>query len=243
MAIIEIQNLHKEFKIPHERRDSVREHFMNIFKPVSYEKMNALEDLSFSVNQGEFFGIIGRNGSGKSTLLKILAQTYIPTRGTVKINGSISPFLELGVGFNPELSGRENVFLNGAILGLTQKQIEAKYDEIVAFAELERFMDQKLKNYSSGMHVRLAFSVAIQADADIMLLDEVLAVGDENFARKSAEQFKKFKEMGKTIIFVTHDLLAVRQFCDRVLYLKDGKCVALGETNEIIDKYLLSEGN
>lgn len=241
MAIIEVKKLYKEFVIPHERRDSVRESFVNIFRPNTYETFNAIENLSFSVKEGEFFGIIGRNGSGKSTLLKMLAGIYPPTKGAIRVNGSIAPFLELGVGFNHELSGRENVFLNGAILGLTQKELEQKYDEIVEFAELERFMDQKLKNYSSGMQVRLAFSVAIQAGADVILLDEVLAVGDGEFARKSAEKFKAFKKAGKTIVFVTHDLGAVRQFCDRVLYLKGGKIMAMGKPSEVIDKYIYED--
>jgi len=241
MVIIEVKNLYKEFVIPHERRDSIRENFVNIFRPNTYETFNAIEDLSFSVNEGEFFGIIGRNGSGKSTLLKMLAGIYPSTKGSVKVKGSIAPFLELGVGFNHELSGRENVFLNGTILGLTQKQLEQKYDEIVKFAELERFMDQKLKNYSSGMQVRLAFSVAIQAGADVFLLDEVLAVGDTEFQRKCFEKFRELKAKKQTIVFVTHDLGAVRQFCDKVLYVKGGKAMAIGTPNEVIDKYIYED--
>jgi len=241
MAIIEVKNLFKKFVIPHERRDSLRESFVNIFRSNKYEEFNAIEDLSFSVEEGEFFGIIGRNGSGKSTLLKILARTYVPTKGSAKISGSIAPFLELGVGFNHELSGRENVFLNGTILGLSQKQLEEKYDEIIAFAELERFMDQKLKNYSSGMQVRLAFSIAIQAGAKVFLLDEVLAVGDSDFQRKCMAKFRELKENKQTVVFVTHDLMAVRQFCDRVLYIKDGKIMALGEPAEVIDQYVYQD--
>lgn len=241
MPIIEVKNLYKEFIIPHERRDSVRENFVNLFRPNTYETFNAIEDLSFSVNEGEFFGIIGRNGSGKSTLLKMLAGIYSPTKGKVEVKGSVAPFLELGVGFNNELSGRENVFLNGTILGLTQKQLEQKYDEIVKFAELERFMDQKLKNYSSGMQVRLAFSVAIQAGADVFLLDEVLAVGDAEFSRKCMEKFRELKAKKQTIVFVTHDLSAVRQFCDRVLYVKGGKVMAIGTPSDVIDKYIYED--
>lgn len=238
MAVIEVKNLYKIFKIPHERRDSLREHFVNFFKPVSYEVFNAVEDLSFSVEKGDFFGIIGRNGSGKSTLLKLLAGVYGPTKGNITVRGKIAPFLELGVGFNPELSGKENVYLNGTILGLSERQIRSKYDDIVAFAGLEKFMDQKLKNYSSGMYVRLAFSVAVQADADVLLLDEVLAVGDSDFQQKCFDVFRRFKKEGKTIVFVTHDLGAVREFCNKALYMKHGKMVATGEVNEVISQYV-----
>lgn len=238
MSVIEVKNLHKTFKIPHERRDSLREHFVNFFKPVSYEVFNAVEDLSFSVEKGDFFGIVGRNGSGKSTLLKLLAGVYGPTKGKITVRGKIAPFLELGVGFNPELSGKENVYLNGTILGLSERQIRSKYDDIVAFAGLEKFMDQKLKNYSSGMYVRLAFSVAVQADADVLLLDEVLAVGDSDFQQKCFDVFRRFKKEGKTIVFVTHDLGAVREFCNKALYMKYGKMVATGEVDEVISQYV-----
>ncbi|MBI5411643.1 ABC transporter ATP-binding protein [Candidatus Peregrinibacteria bacterium] len=241
MVIIEVQNLFKQFIIPHERRDSIKEHFVNIFKSRKYESFNAIDDLSFEINEGEFFGIIGRNGSGKSTLLKMLAGIYPATKGSIKVRGRVAPFLELGVGFNPELSGKENVYLNGAILGLTEKQIKKRYEDIVQFAELERFMDQKLKNYSSGMHVRLAFSIAMQAGADILLLDEVLAVGDADFQRKCFEKFREFKKAGKTVVFVTHDLTTVRQFCDRVLYIKGGKKVNIGSVHEMIDQYIYGD--
>lgn len=241
MAIIEVTNLHKTFKIPHERRDSLREHFVNFFKPVSYEVFNAVEDLSFSVEKGDFFGIIGRNGSGKSTLLKMLAGVYEPTKGAIKVHGKLAPFLELGVGFNFELTGKENVYLNGTILGLSERQIRSKYDDIVAFAGLEKFMDQKLKNYSSGMFVRLAFSVAVQADADVLLLDEVLAVGDSDFQQKCFDVFRRFKKEGKTIVFVTHDLGAVREFCNKALYMKHGKMVASGEVNDVISQYIYTD--
>ena len=190
---LEVKDVYKDFLLPHERKNSIKEYVLHFSKP-SYEKQHALKDISFKVKRGEFFGIVGRNGSGKSTLLKIIGGIYQPSKGSVQVNGSLTPFVELGIGFNPELSGRDNVYLNGAILGLTKKEIQAKYDEIVKFAELENFMDQKLKNYSSGMSVRLAFSIAIQAHNDILLIDEVLAVGDERFQRKSLEVFEQIKK-------------------------------------------------
>lgn len=234
---IVVTHLSKEFKLPHERHSSLKSTILNFGHKKTYERFKALDDISFQVEEGEFFGIVGRNGSGKSTLLKLLANIYTPTGGRINVNGRLTPFIELGVGFNPELTGRENVFLNGAILGLTQKEIELKYDEIVAFSELERFMDQKLKNYSSGMQVRLAFSIAIQAHNDILLIDEVLAVGDANFQRKCYKVFKDIKKLGKTVVFVTHDMGAVQDFCDRALMLEDSKVVAIGKPREIALRY------
>src|SRR6185312_8467854 len=186
------------------------------------ETQHALKDISFEVKKGEFFGIVGRNGSGKSTMLKILAGIYQPTKGGVQKSGKLVPFIELGVGFNPELSGRENVFLNGALLGFSRKEIAAMYDEIVAFAELEKFMDQKLKNYSSGMQVRLAFSIAIRAKSDILLIDEVLAVGDASFQQKCFDYFYKLKQDKRTVVFVSHDMGAVERFCDRAVLIDNG---------------------
>jgi len=182
---IKVSNLSKTFILPHEKQDSLKGALMNIFSSKTFETQDVLEGLDLEINKGEFFGIVGKNGSGKSTLLKLMAGIYTPTEGNIEVRGSLIPFIELGVGFNPELSGRENVFLNGALLGFTRKQMSAMYEEIVDFAELERFMDQKLKNYSSGMQVRLAFSIAIRADSDILLLDEVLAVGDEAFQKNA----------------------------------------------------------
>src|SRR5687768_5291866 len=180
-VMIKVNNLSKTFKLPHERQSSVKGLVLNVFSMNrSFETQRVLKGVSFEVQQGEFLGIVGRNGSGKSTLLRLLAGIYTPDEGSIQINGKLTPFIELGVGFNPELTGRENVYLNGALLGLTSKEIEQKYEEIVAFAELERFMDQKLKNYSSGMQVRLAFAIAIQSHNEILLIDEVLAVGDAN---------------------------------------------------------------
>ena len=236
--VIRVENVSKCFRIPHENRDTLRERIFNMTRKRTFETFEALDDVSFDVMKGEFFGIIGRNGSGKSTLLKILAGIYTPDSGTVIVNGEISPFLELGVGFNPELSGRDNIFLNGTILGLKKNDIRKKFDEIVAFSELERFIDQKLKNFSSGMQVRLAFSVAINANKDILLMDEVLAVGDANFQSKCITEFIKFKEAGKTVILVTHDTNTVQRYCDRVLFLMNGGIAQLGLSDEIITEYI-----
>src|SRR6185312_1231877 len=191
-----------------------------------YEIQHVLEDISFEIKKGDFFAIVGRNGSGKSTLLKLLAGIYIPDEGQVNINGSLTPFIELGVGFNQELTGRENIFLNGALLGFSKKEMQDMYDDIVDFAELERFMDQKLKNYSSGMQVRLAFSIAIRAKTDILLLDEVLAVGDVIFRQKCYNYFHQLKAKGKTVLLVSHDVNVLRQYCTRGVVLENGQLVA-----------------
>jgi ABC-type polysaccharide/polyol phosphate transport system ATPase subunit len=235
---ISVKNISKTFKIPHERIDTMRGAFVNLFKQNSYEEFKALDDVSFEVKKGEFFGIIGRNGSGKSTLLKILAGIYSPDKGNVKIHGRISPFLELGIGFNPELSGRDNVYLNATVLGLSKKQIDEKFDDIVRFSELERFIDQKIKNYSSGMQVRLAFSVAIHANRDILLMDEVLAVGDNNFQSKCLEEFNKYRDLGKTVILVTHDIGVVQRYCDRAMLVRNGKIVNVGNSDEVGNEYI-----
>lgn len=237
--IIQIKNLKKSFFLPHERHDSLVEFMTNplrVFKPAG-EQFTVLKDIDLDVYKGEFLGIMGRNGSGKSTLLKILAGIYEPTNGSVKIKGSVVPFLELGVGFNPELSGKENVFLNGIILGMSRDTLKKKYDEIVAFAELEKFMDMPLKNYSSGMQVRLAFSIAIMANADIYILDEVLAVGDVEFQKKCFDVFRSYKEQKKTIILVTHASGSVRDFCDRAVFLKDGVLKVNGSVEDVIRAY------
>lgn len=234
---IEVVGVTKTFKLPHERYSSLKQTALNVFRKRTYSKFTAVNDISFKVKTGEFFGIVGRNGCGKSTLLKMLAGIYVPTAGQIKINGSLSPFIELGVGFNPELTARENVFLNGAILGLTRKQVIEKFDDIIAFGELEEFVDQKLKNFSSGMQVRLAFSIAIQAQSDILLIDEVLAVGDSSFQKKCFDVFRRLKREGKTIVFVTHDMSSVLDFCDRVLVINDGKRLALVGPDQAADIY------
>lgn len=235
---IKAEGISKTFRIPHEKISTLRGAFVNMFKGNSYEEFNALDNVSFEVKKGEFFGIIGRNGSGKSTLLKILAGIYKPDKGKVKINGRISPFLELGIGFNPELSGRDNIYLNASVLGLTQKQIDERFDDIVEFSELRRFIDQKVKNYSSGMQVRLAFSVAIHANRDILLMDEVLAVGDANFQSKCLAEFMKYREQEKTVVLVTHDITTVQKHCDRAMLLREGKIQIIGDPQEVGNKYI-----
>lgn len=210
---------------------------MHPFKRVDFERNVALEGVSFEVGVGECFGVIGPNGSGKSTLMKILGGIYRQDAGEVVVRGRLSPFIELGVGFNPDLTGRDNVRINGALLGLSKGELERRFDDIVAFAELERFIDQKLKNYSSGMQVRLAYSIAIQVDFDVLLLDEVLAVGDQAFQQKCFETFERFREESKTIVFVSHNLQAVRRVCDRTVLIEDGRAVALGASAEVVDRY------
>lgn len=236
---IAVKGVSKHFILPHEKKSSTKQLFTSIFKSRGrgYEKQQALKDISFDIKPGEFFGILGRNGSGKSTLLKILAGIYQPSEGSVEATGKIVPFIELGVGFNPELTGRENVYLNGALLGFTRQEIADMYDDIVAFAELERFMDQKLKNYSSGMQVRLAFSVATRAKADILLIDEVLAVGDADFQRKCFEYFRQLKASKTTVVFVTHDMNAVREYCDRAVLIEDSHIVEVGNAAKIASMY------
>lgn len=232
---LNIQKLHKHFRLPHDRSTSLKQHVLN-FRRQSHEDFHVLNDINFSVKKGEFFGIIGRNGSGKSTLLKIIGGIYQPSSGEVTVHGTLTPFIELGIGFNPELTGRDNVFLNGAILGLTRKQVADLYDDIVAFAELEKFMDQKLKNYSSGMQVRLAFSIAIRAHNDILLIDEVLAVGDSTFQKKCVDFFSQVKGK-RTVIFVSHDMRSIEKFCDRVLILEKSKVIDVGAPQDMIFRY------
>jgi ABC-type polysaccharide/polyol phosphate transport system ATPase subunit len=236
-ATIEVVDVNKTFRIPHEQRTYLREYFLHPFRGVTYERNEALRGVSFDVEQGEFFGVIGPNGSGKSTLLRILAGIYMPDSGRVSVQGLLSPFIELGVGFNDELTGRDNVRINGTLAGLTKSELDDRFDEIIAFAELERFVDQKLKNYSSGMLVRLAYSIAIQIPFDVLLLDEVLAVGDEAFQEKCFATFERFKREGKTIVFVSHALGLVEQFCDRVMLLQAGMAEIVGPPSDVVDLY------
>ncbi len=235
---ISVKQVSKSFKLPKERVSSIKGLFVGMFRGKrTYNKQRVLNNISFDIGKGEFFGIVGRNGSGKSTLLKLLAGIYSPEHGSIEINGKLTPFIELGVGFSPDLTGRENVFLNGALLGFNRKEMDAMYDDIVDFAELHGFMDQKLKNYSSGMQVRLAFSIAIKAQNDILLLDEVLAVGDEAFQSKCLDIFEQYKANDQTVILVTHDMEAVRKFCDRALLINDGHIMQIGNPREIADTY------
>ncbi|MBH2007645.1 ABC transporter ATP-binding protein [Candidatus Saccharibacteria bacterium] len=237
---ISIENLHKTFRLPHEQHSGLKQMVIGALRrnrKKGYELHHVLKGLDFEIEAGDFFGIVGRNGSGKSTLLKTLAGIYSPDKGAVQVNGTLVPFIELGVGFNPELTGRENVFLNGALLGFSRDEMSAMYEDIVKFAELAKFMDQKLKNYSSGMQVRLAFSIAIRANADILLLDEVLAVGDESFQRKCFQYFAELKKNNKTVILVTHDMDAVQRFCDKAIMIEKGKIVASGRSSEVAQKY------
>lgn len=236
---IKVEHVSKSFKLPHEKQSSLKGLLISKIKGRnrSYERQVVLKNISFEIKKGEFFGIVGRNGSGKSTLLKMLAGIYSPSDGTIQVIGKLTPFIELGVGFNPELTGRENVFLNGALLGFNRTEMSAMYNDIVAFAELKKFMDQKLKNYSSGMQVRLAFSIAIRAQSDILLLDEVLAVGDEAFQRKCYDYFETLKRNKKTVILVTHDMASVERFCSRAMFTEDGEIKLIGDPRSVAAAY------
>jgi ABC-type polysaccharide/polyol phosphate transport system ATPase subunit len=232
------QEIHKRFKIPEERTHTLKERALHPLRRSRHEELYALKDISFAVAPGEFFGIVGRNGSGKSTLLKCLAGIYRADEGKIWCNGRMSTFIELGVGFNPDLAAYENVALNGIMLGLSPKEARSRFKRVIEFAELEEFQDLKLKNYSSGMHVRLAFSVAIQVDAEILLIDEVLAVGDAAFQQKCFDVFYQMREEGRTIIFVTHDMSAVTRFCHRAMLLERGEMVSIGDPTDVADRYL-----
>lgn len=235
---ISVHGLHKSFRLPTERSWGLKQAIFNRLRGIKgYKDQEVLNGISFDVKKGEFLGVIGRNGSGKSTLLKILAGIYYPSAGEVVVNGSLIPFIELGVGFNMELSGRENIYLNGAMLGFSNAEIDAMYDDIVKFAELEEFMDQKLKNYSSGMQVRLAFSIAIRAKGDILILDEVLAVGDAEFQKKCNDYFESLHGQ-QTVILVTHSMENVRKFCDRAILIEKGKIACEGAPEKVADAYM-----
>ena len=234
---VQVRDLVKRFRVPIDRSRSLKYRFSHLRSTSRYRELLALGGVSFDIQPGEFVGIIGANGSGKSTLLKILSGIYQPTSGEARLRGPFSPFLELGVGFNPELTARENVHVNGAILGLSRAELERRMDAILDFAELREFADQKLKNYSSGMQVRLAFTVAIQADAEILLMDEVLAVGDAAFQAKCFDVFARYRQEGKTVVLVTHDLAAVDTHCDRAILLDHGTLVADGPAASVTAQY------
>lgn len=237
-AVIEVKNLHKVFHIPHEKRNTIFQALTGLLKPTSYEMFTALRDISFSVDEGEMFGIIGENGSGKSTILKLISRILIPTSGSVITRRQVTPFLELGVGFNFDFTATENIQIYGIIMGLSPREIEEKIDDILKFADLERFRDTKLRNFSSGMYVRLAFSTAIRTNPDILLLDEVLAVGDMEFQKKCLNVLERFKDEGVTIIFVSHDLDAVQKHCGRTMLIHHGEQVMTGKTEDVIAKYV-----
>ena len=234
---ISVSNVHKSFKLPTEKAWGLKQAIFNRLKGIKgYTEQQVLRGVSFDVKKGEFLGIVGRNGSGKSTLLKVISEIYYPEKGRVKINGVLIPFIELGVGFNPELTGRENVYLNGALLGFSNEQMKAMYDEIVDFAELRDFMDQKLKTFSSGMQVRLAFSIAIRAQGDILVLDEVLAVGDAEFQKKCNDYFRSLHG-NQTVVLVTHSMENVTRFCDRAILLEQGKIACEGDPKMVAEAY------
>jgi len=236
--MIVLEEVNKIFLLPHDRRTTLRQRFISFSRKNVYEELYALRDINLRVNEGEFLGIIGKNGVGKSTLLKLVAKVLEPTSGTISVNENIAPFLELGIGFQGELSVKDNIFLYGALLGMNRNEIANRYDWIIDFSGLERFIDAKLKNLSSGMQVRLGFSITVSVESPILLVDEVLAVGDMDFQQKCYEVFENFKKDGRTILFVSHDLGAVERFCDRVILLEKGQIKAQGERGLVIAEYL-----
>jgi ABC-type polysaccharide/polyol phosphate transport system ATPase subunit len=235
---IVVEGLTKRFRRPHEQVSTLKERALHPFRRTGYEEFVAVRDVSFEVERGEFFGIVGRNGSGKSTLLKVIAGIYRADRGDIFLDGRVSTFIELGVGFNPDLAARDNVVINGVMLGLTPREALERYDRVMEFAELEQFADLKLKNYSSGMQVRLAFAVMIQVDADILVIDEVLAVGDVAFQQKCFDVFNRLRDEGKTILFVTHDMSAVQRFCHRAMLLERGEQRMIGDPERVSAEYV-----
>ena len=235
---VSAEDVSQRFRVIHERPDTLRELFSKFFrKTVNYHDFDAVSDVSFSVRQGEMLGIIGRNGSGKSTLLKIIAGVYRPTKGVVHVNGSIAPLIELGAGMHSELTGRENIMLNGLLMGYSKRQMLEREERIIEFAEIGDFIDVPVKQYSSGMYMRLAFSVATEVDPDILAVDEILAVGDMAFQVKCFERLKNFRESGKTILFVTHSMDQIRDHCDRAILIEKGKLMIDGDTSEAIALY------
>src|SRR5918992_6328890 len=230
---VSVEGAYKTFRIPHQQFHTFKERVLHPFRARTYDAFHAMNDISVEVPRGEFFGIVGRNGSGKSTLLKCIAGIYQLDRGGIRVEGRLSPFIELGVGFNPDLAAEDNVIINAVMMGLSRAEARRRFEDIVAFAELEEFVDLKLKNYSSGMAVRLGFAVSTQVDADVLLVDEVLAVGDASFQQKCFEKFRGLKEEGKTILFVTHDMALVERFCDRAMLLERGKVLSVGDPHEV----------
>jgi lipopolysaccharide transport system ATP-binding protein len=236
--MITLSQVNKVFRLPHDRRTTLRQRFVGLFQKNTYEELYALRDISLKVNEGEFLGIIGKNGSGKSTLLKLIANVLEPTSGTITVDGSVAPFLELGVGFQWDLTVKDNIFFYGALLGMSRKEIANKYDWIIDFSGLERFVDAKLKNLSSGMQVRLGFSITVAVESPILLVDEVLAVGDIDFQQKCYNAFDTFKKDGRTIVFVSHNLSSVERFSDAVVLLETGAIRAEGCPKDILELYV-----
>jgi ABC-type polysaccharide/polyol phosphate transport system ATPase subunit len=230
---VSVEGVSKTFRLPHQQYSTLKERALHPLRRTTYDELRAVQDISLQIAEGEFFGIVGRNGSGKSTLLKCIAGIYRVDTGRISIAGRLSPFIELGVGFNPDLNARDNVIINAIMLGLSRKQAQERFEHVVAFAELEGFMDLRLKNYSSGMLVRLAFATAIQVDAEILLIDEVLAVGDAAFQQKCFEEFFRLKREGKTIIFVSHDMYSVERFCNRAMLMEHGRMTQIGDPRVI----------
>ncbi len=237
LPAVAVRSVSKSFTVPEERTHTLKERALHPRRRIRHQTFRALNDITFEVQRGEFFGIAGRNGSGKSTLLKCLAGIY-QADGDIWCRGRLSTFIELGIGFNQDMAARDNVVMNGIMLGLSPREARKRYESVIEFAELQEFKDLKLKNYSSGMHVRLAFSVAIQVDADILLIDEVLAVGDASFQQKCFDVFNDMRDNGKTIVFVTHDMGSMQRFCHRALLLERGSPVYVGDTHEVADRYL-----
>src|SRR4051794_18726200 len=235
---IEVEGLEKTFRIPKHQVQTLKERALHPFRRSEYDELNVLRGVSFEIPNGEFFGIVGRNGSGKSTLLKCMAGIYRADAGTIKVAGRMSPFIELGVGFNPDLTARDNVVINAVMMGLTPQEARERFDDIIAFAELEQFVDMKLKNYSSGMQVRLAFAVMVQSGSNILLIDEVLAVGDAAFQQRCLDEFQRLRDEGRTIVLVTHDMTMVERFCHRALLLTDGEIELIGDPHEVGRRYV-----
>jgi ABC-type polysaccharide/polyol phosphate transport system ATPase subunit len=237
-AAIDVDGVNKTFRVPKQHVNTLKERALHPFRRVDVDQLHVLRDVSFQVLEGEFFGIVGRNGSGKSTLLKCLAGIYRADTGRIRIAGRLTPFIELGVGFNTELTALDNVVINGVMMGLSPSEARARFDEVIAFAELEDYLDLKLKNYSSGMQVRLAFALMVQSDAEVLLIDEVLAVGDAAFQQKCFNEFRRMREEGRTIVLVTHDMLTIERFCHRAMLLEHGLMAAIGDPGDVGARYM-----